>query len=132
MYEVIKVVQFCNIYNMSVLATLQAVWVILGRSSFSKLTLFLAQKYTNFQKCHKNDQSDHSTLSNMADWYCEKNMYNSYIQALCVYLEFPKEVPMGKHYVQFSILGDTEKFGHDPASRPATCSQVIKVYKTYW
>ena len=77
-------------------------------------------------------QCDHSTRSSMADWYCVQNMDNSYIQALCVFLEFPKEFPMGKIFVQNSILGDCGKFGHDPASRLANCSQVIKVYNIYW
>ena len=59
-------------------------------------------------------------------------MDKSDIQALCVVLEFPKVFPMGKIISQLPNLGESEKIGHDTASRLATCSQVIEIHKTHW
>ena len=58
-------------------------------------------------------------------------MAKTYIQALYVVLEFTKEVPMGKIIYQLPNLGESENFGHDPASRLAACSQVSKIHKSF-
>ena len=49
------------------------------------------------------------------------------IKALCLVLKFPKVFPMGKSNSQIPNLGESDKIGNDPASRLASCSQVIKI-----
>ena len=44
-------------------------------------------------------------MCTVAVWYCEQNVDNYYIQVLCVFLEFPKEVPMAKSFIQPQYWG---------------------------
>ena len=76
-------------------------------------------------------QSDQCKDSNCADQYCEESK-QTFIFLLCtIVLGFLVEVPMGKNIIQSFNLCDIEKFGHDPASRLATFSQVIEFHKSY-
>ena len=58
-------------------------------------------------------------------------MDRSNIQFLYIVMELLIEVTMVKIISQLPNLCETDKFGHDPASRLATCIQVIEIHKSY-
>ena len=60
-----------------------------------------------------------------SDPLCEENKEIFLILPCTLVLEYPDKVPMGK---SFNVC-EVEKCGHDPASRLAFCSQVIKIQK---
>ena len=72
-----------------------------------------------------------SSGSKCADPYCEENKEIFIILLCTIVLEFPDEVPMGKIFLQSFNLWELDKFGHDPAPRLVTCSQVIEIHKDY-
>ena len=73
-----------------------------------------------------------SSYSNCGDSYCKQNKQIFITRFWIIFLEFPDEVPMGKIFLQSFNLWELEKFGNDPASRLATCSQVIEIHKSCW
>ena len=69
-----------------------------------------------------------SSGSKSADRYCGGNKQIFIILVCTIFLEFPDEVPMC--YIILQRFNLCETFGHDPASKLATCSQVIESPKS--